>query len=320
MPSSFPLPFRPRHLLVGAAAHEEIIAWIRSRRPDLEFRGALPADVTGDDLTWAEAYIGFRRPLAAVTMGNVRWVHCTGAGVDAWLADGWLDPTILLTRSTESFGPRIAEWALARVLAFQQQLHALAEEQHAGRWAPRDLTPLAGTRALVVGTGHIGRAVGQALAALGVTVTGVSRSGASVGAPFSAVYPVSALPSLVGETDWIVLVIPSTMESKHLFSRELLSRCRGAVLLNAGRGAVLDEAALVDALDQGWLRGAALDVFEREPLPENSPLWTNPRVMISPHMSGPTTVEGAGAGFVECLEALQGGVVPKWRVNRSTGY
>ena len=320
MPSSLPLPFHPRRVLVGAAAHAEIIAWIRSQRSDIEFRGGRHTDVTVADLAWAEAYVGFRRPPAATTMGSVRWIHCTGAGVDAWLGDGSLDPAILLTRSTESFGPRIAEWAVARVLAFQQQLRDLEEAQHSARWAPRDLARVAGTRALVVGTGDIGRAVGGALAALGVTVTGVSRSGTRVGAPFVDVHPVSALPTLVGAADWIVLVIPSTLESKHLFSRELLSHCRGALLLNAGRGAVVDEAALGEALDQGWLRGAALDVFEVEPLPASSPLWTDRRVMVSPHISGLTTVEGAGAGFVECLAALERGVIPKWRVDRTTGY
>ena len=320
MPLAFPLPFRPRRVLVGATAHVELIAWLRTHRPDVEFRGARYTDVTMNDLAWAEAYMGFKRPPAAANMGGVRWVHCTGAGVDSWLGDGALDPSILLTRSSESFGPMIAEWAVARVLAFQQQLRDLAEAQRAASWAPRDLARVAGTRALVVGTGDIGRAVAGALAALGVTVTGVSRSGRAVGAPFTAVHPVSALPSLVGAADWIVLVIPSTPASKHLFSRELLAQCRGAMLLNAGRGAVLEEAALIEAFDRGFLRGAALDVFEEEPLPAHSPLWADPRVTISPHISGLTTIEGAGAGFVECLADLERGLIPKWQVDRTSGY
>jgi phosphoglycerate dehydrogenase-like enzyme len=121
-------------------------------------------------------------------------------------------------------------------------------------------------------------------------------------------------------TDWIVLVIPSTPESRHLFSRDLLAHCRGAVLLNAGRGAVVEEQALPEALEQGWLRGIALDVFETEPLPAESPLWRDPRVMISPHISGLTTVEGAAAGFLESLAELERGVTPKWQVDRTLGY
>ncbi len=315
-----PLPFRPRRIVVGASAHAELIAWLAARRPDLAFRGAPHTAITADDLAWAEAYVGFRRPPAAKTMGAVRWVHCTGAGVDSWLAGDGLDPTILLTRTSESFGPMIAEWAVARVFAVQQQLPDLAAAQREARWAPRDLARVAGTRALVVGTGDIGRAIAQRFDALGIAVTGVSRSGAPVDGPFRAVHRVAALPDLVGEADWIVLVVPATRETQGLVSRAVLARCRGAVLLNAGRGAVVEEAALPEALDLGWLRAAALDVFVEEPLPPASPLWRHPRVLVSPHISGLTTTEGAGSGFLECLAALEAGRLPKWQVDRLAGY
>ena len=316
---AFPLPFRPKRILVGAAAHAELCEWLRARRPDLELRGAPHTSITAADLEWAEAYVGFRRPPAATTMGNVRWVHCTGAGVDSWLAAPGLDESILLTRTSESFGPAIAEWAVARVLAFQQQLRALDAAQQERRWAPRDIARVAGTRALVVGTGDIGSAIARQFEALGIAVTGVSRSGTPVEG-FRAVHRVDALASLVGDADWIVLVIPSTPATRGLVSRDVLSHCRGAVLLNAGRGAVVDEAALPDALDDGWLRGAALDVFETEPLPESSPLWHDPRVMVSPHLSGPTTRDGAGIGFLECLDELEAGRPSKWQVDRLAGY
>jgi glyoxylate/hydroxypyruvate reductase len=90
--------------------------------------------------------------------------------------------------------------------------------------------------------------------------------------------------------------------------------------MNAGRGPVVDEALLPEALDKGWLRGAALDVFEAEPLPTESPLWMDARVMISPHISGITTTEGAATGFLECLAALERGETPKWIVDRDRQY
>jgi phosphoglycerate dehydrogenase-like enzyme len=117
-----------------------------------------------------------------------------------------------------------------------------------------------------------------------------------------------------------VLTLPITAATRGLFSRDILSQCRGAVLLNAGRGAVVDESALPEALEQGWLKGAALDVFETEPLPAASPLWSDPRVMISPHISGLTTIEGAGNGFLECLASLERGALPRWAVDRERGY
>ncbi len=316
---TFPLPFAPRRIAIGANAHVGIAESIRARRPDLELRGKVFTDITADDLEWAEAYIGFKRPPSVAHMGTVRWIQCTGAGVDSWMASD-LDPSILLTRSPESFGPMIAEWAVSRIFAIQLQMLELAEAQRERRWAPRDIARVAGTRALVVGTGDIGRAIASALQSLGVHVTGVSRSGTADSAAFSAVHPSSALGDLVGNADWIVVAVPDTPASRGLISREVLSRCQGAVLLNAGRGSVVEETALPDALDNGWLRGAALDVFATEPLPADSPLWSDPRVMVSPHISGLTTIDGAAHGFLECLESLERGEMPKWAVDRTRGY
>lgn len=315
--------FAPRHIVVGTRSHADIVAALTAARPALSFRGAPHTDVTVDDLAWADTYVGFKRPPHAGDLGAVQWVHCTGAGVDSWLAPPGLPAATLLTRTPESFGPAIAEWAVARVFAFQQQLLSLAHEQRHGRWTPRDVPLVAGTRALIVGTGDVGGAIAARLAALGVVVTGVSRTGrahARDAAAFHSVHTVDALPSLVANAHWIVLAVPDTPASRGLFSRELLARCRGAVLLNCGRGAVLDELALLDAFDRGWLRGAALDVFAVEPLPPESPLWHDARVMISPHCSGPTTVRGAVDGFLECLSAIERGELPTWTVDRERGY
>jgi D-2-hydroxyacid dehydrogenase (NADP+) len=313
------LPFTPRRVVIGANAHADIAARIRATRPDMEVRGAPFMEITAADLWWADSYIGFRRPPAAHDMGSVQWVHSTGAGVDGWLGQG-LDDRILLTRSPESFGPMIAEWAVARVFAVQQQLASLLEAQREHRWAPRDIARVAGTRALLVGTGDIGSHIAAAFAALGIRVTGVSRTGQASHPAFEAVHTVDRLPDLVEDTDWIVLSVPDTPSSRGLVSRAVLERCRGAVLLNAGRGAVVDERALPEALDKGWLRAAALDVFVTEPLPSASPLWDDPRVLVSPHISGLTTVDGAAEGFLECVAELERGVWPKWVVDRARGY
>lgn len=319
MTTPFRAPFTPRRIVIGANAHAELAAALRAARPDLEIRGNKYTDLTAADLAWGEAYVGFRRP-PLPTMGNIRWVHCTGAGVDAWLYPEELPRDILLTRTSESFGPMIAEWALARALAFSQQLIDLAQCQRLHRWAPRDLTLLRGSTAVVVGTGDVGTHVGRLFQAVGCRTYGVSRSGDGDPAVFSAMAQVSALTDMAAVADWLVVTLPLTAETHHLIDRDVLAACRGAVLINAGRGAVIDEAALPGALEQGWLRGAALDVFEVEPLPVESPLWPDTRVMISPHISGLTTVEGAAAGFLECLAALEKGEPTKWEVDRLRQY
>lgn len=315
-----------RRVLVATRSADAIVAALRARRPDLELRAAAHTEVTPGDLTWADTYVGFKRPPGADALGGVRWVHCTGAGVDAWLAPPGLADDILLTRTPESFGPAIAEWAVARIFAVQQQLFTLDRAQRAHQWAPRDVPLVAGTRAVVVGTGDVGSAIADKLSMLGVTVDGVSRTGAArpAGAatvsPFRAVHPVSALPDLVVGADWIVLALPDTPATRGVFSRDVMARCRGAVLLNAGRGSTVEESALPEALEQGWLRGAALDVFAVEPLPKDSPLWDEPHVIVSPHCSGPTTVSGAVEGFLACLADLEAGRATPWAVDRTRGY
>src|SRR6185503_20684042 len=166
----------PRRIVIGASAHASLSALLRARRPDLEIRGNVYTSVTADDLAWADTYIGFRRP-PLPSMGNVRWVHCTGAGVDSWLQPVELPREILLTRTSESFGIYIAEWALARALAFRQQLLDLAEKQRRHEWAPRDAGYVRGSRAVIVGTGDVGSHIARLFSALGADVQGVSRSG-----------------------------------------------------------------------------------------------------------------------------------------------
>ncbi len=308
-----------RRVIIGQNAHMAMAAQLAAARPDLEIRGKPFTEVTHDDLAWADAYLGFKRP-PLPTMGSVRWVQSTGAGVDAWLEPVELPREIVLTRTPESFGPMIGEWALSRALASVTRIAELAAAQREHRWAPSDIGTLRGTHAVVVGTGDVGTHVGRLFTALGCRVTGVSRSGRGDPAVFGNVVSTEALAHLAVEADWLILTLPLTPATRGLVGEAVLSACRGAFLMNAGRGAVVDEAILPRALDEGWLRGAALDVFEVEPLPASSPLWDDPRVMISPHVSGLTTIEGAVHGFVECLAMFERGETPRWIVDRERGY
>ena len=319
MTSPFSGPFAPRRIVIGANAHAELAEALRKARPELDVRGNKYTSLTAADLDWGEAYVGFKRP-PLPSMGNVRWVHCTGAGVDSWLYPDALPREVVLTRSSESFGPMIAEWALARALAFSQQLVDLAQAQRLHRWAPRDISVMRGTKAVVVGTGDVGTSVARLFNALGCKSYGVSRSGDGDASVFAAMAQVSALKDMCAIADWLILTLPLTAATRGVISQDVLSACRGAVLINAGRGAVVDEASITVALDNGWLRGAALDVFEVEPLPIESPFWQDTRVIVSPHISGLTTVEGASGGFLECLKAFEDGASTRWLVDRERQY
>ena len=295
--------------------------YVRARRPDLDLRVRLLAEIGAEDLAWADVYLGFRPPPVG-GWGNVRWIHSIGAGVDGLLRNGPPPEQVLLTRSPEDFGPAIGEWCLARALAANQRLFDLEQAQAERRWGLRgtaDPIMLRGQRLVVLGTGLVGRGVARAFRALGCRVDGLSRRGEPAD-PFQSVAPAGEFARVMAGADWLVLAAPLTAATRGFVDRRRLAHCGGAYLMNVGRGGVVDESALIPALDAGWIRGAALDVFAVEPLPVDSPLWAHPKVVIAPHNSGPSTVIATGDGFLECLSEVEGGRESRWRVAPDRGY
>jgi phosphoglycerate dehydrogenase-like enzyme len=306
-------------VLVAANVVPGLPQYLEQHRPRLSVRAVPLADMREADLQWAEVFVGFRRPPAA-TWGAIHWIHSIGAGVDGLLAGGPIPTSVTLTRSPEDFGPAIGEWCVARALAVNQHLALHAQDQAARRWNHGlDPRQLRGQRVLILGTGLVGSGIARAFRALGASVHGLSRSGRP--APdFETVRPATEFEQAIGGTDWLILAAPSTGETRHWLDRARLERCGGAGLMNVGRGAVLDESALVEALDRGSISSAALDVFEREPLDPESPLWVHPKVTISPHVSGPSTLAATADGFLECLASFERGERPRWIVDPERGY
>jgi phosphoglycerate dehydrogenase-like enzyme len=311
-------PWHPRRILAGYDRSDGVTALLQAARPELECRSLRFDQITEQNLAWAEVYLGFRRPTPA-GWGGVRWVHSTGAGVDRFLFRADFPEDLLLTRSPEDFGPQIGEYCLARMLAVTQQLRLFDAAQARRTWSALEPEPLAGSRAVIVGTGMVGRGIATVVSRQGVVVDGVSRSGTQQ-LLFRQVHPVQGLAEALVGARWLILAAPLTETSYHLVDRALLSGVRGLHLINVGRGALVDETVIPDALDEGWLSGASLDVFETEPLPPESPLWGHPQVVISPHCSGVTDPSAASAGFLECLAEVEAGRVPRWAVDRERTY
>jgi phosphoglycerate dehydrogenase-like enzyme len=306
-----------RVLVVHHAFAEPIVERLRPARPDIEFRAMHPNAATADDVAWAEALVGFRRPAAG--LGAARWVHCIGAGVDGWTRGITWPAGVLLTRTTQSFAIPIGEYVLARVLAAAQELPTLVHDQNARRWRSFVPSIVHGTRAVVVGTGDLGQGIAERLSAIGVTVVGVSRSGHQA-AGFQRVVPQSALEEVLPGTQWLVLAAPLTDETRGMINDATLDRLRNCWLINVARAPLVDEVAMLRALEDGRLAGAALDVFAEEPLPAESPLWSHLRVVLSPHIAGVTSIPGAVDGFLSALEALEAGRVPERVVDVGEGY
>jgi phosphoglycerate dehydrogenase-like enzyme len=266
---------------------------LRRRFPQYEFLHARNEDEAAALIRDADvAFASELRPRHLAAARRLRWIHSPAVGVGSMLFPEMVAAPILMTNSRGVAAQTIAEHVVACVLALFRKLPLAIRSQAAREWAqtaiaaPPPVRMLAGSRVLLVGLGAIGTAVAQKMLALGTTVGAVRRD---VSAPVPDgvdVHPPGSLRDVLGSADIVVIAAPETAETRGLIGRdELRAMRRDAVLVNIARGAVVDEAALADALANGTLGGAALDVFEHEPLPGDSPLWTHPSVLITPHTS-----------------------------------
>ncbi len=221
---------------------------------------------------------------------SLEWVHVAAAGVDAMLFEDLRRSDVVLSNAHGVFDRPIAEFVLASVLAHDKQLHLSKRLQQEAVWKHRELTETAGSRALVVGTGGIGRATARLLRAVGLCVRGAGRTAREEDPDFGTVIPSADLAEHAGWADHLVLAAPLTDSTRNLVDDAVLAAMNpSAHLVNVGRGALVDEDALLRALRTGSIAAASLDVFQTEPVPASHPFWGMENVHMSAHMCGDTT-------------------------------
>ena len=237
------------------------------------------------------------RPEQFAAATNLRWIHAPTAAVHQLLFAELVNSNVTITNSREVHGPVVAEHVMALIFALAKKIPQAALFQQKHIWGqeaiwkdgahPREI---AGATLGLVGVGSIGRRVAQMASALGMRVIAV-REHVEKGSPegVEAVFPPPAINEVLKQSDYIVLAAPLIAATHGLIDTDRLAAMKpGACLINVGRGAQVDEAALVEALRTGRIAGAALDVFEREPLPADSPLWSAENLLITPHTAGLT--------------------------------
>lgn len=218
---------------------------------------------------------------------KLRWVHAASAGVDALLFRELVESDVPLTNARGIFDRPIAEYVLGLILLYAKDFATTLHLQDDRRWRHRDTERIDGTHALVVGTGAIGREIGRLLRAAGLRVTGLSREPRADDPDFGVVHGADALHACLPDADVVVVAAPLTEATRGMFGAAEFRRMRPtARFINIARGPIVQTDALVDALRAGEIAGAALDVFEEEPLPADHPLWSMPQVVVSPHMAG----------------------------------
>jgi D-2-hydroxyacid dehydrogenase (NADP+) len=232
---------------------------------------------------WAGSYLK-----VCLESPTTRWLHSLSAGVDHPVFRAIIDRGIRLTNSSGAAGPAIAHHVIMSLLALRRDLAGFLRDQSERAWRPRDLDDVEGTTVAVIGMGPIGEETARLAAAFGMRPIGVRR--VVRGDEPCETWTFDRLHELLPIADAIVLAVPLTDDTRSLLDSAALGRLRpGCHLVNVGRGELVDEEALIDALRTGQVGAAALDVTTVEPLPEDSPLWSMPNVVITPHTSGATT-------------------------------
>ncbi|SCN24484.1 Glyoxylate/hydroxypyruvate reductase A [Clostridium sp. N3C] len=275
--------------------------------------------VRKENLQWADAFVAFRLT-ANFDFYNIKWVHSLGAGVDGFLFQRHWKEDVLLTRTICSFGKKISEYCLSYILASLQQHDKFRRQQENCLWQSVEPISMEEQNILILGTGVIGQELAKNLSLLGSKITGISLSGTPK-LHFNKVIKFKEIKRELPRANWIINTLPLTNDTFELLDENIFANSNKAGFINVGRGKTVKTSALLDALERGSIKEAVLDVFDIEPLPKDSPLWSHPKIKITPHISAITTVEEGVKCFLETLSLLEKDIsVLTNKVNIKRGY
>ncbi|KFI46543.1 Phosphoglycerate dehydrogenase [Bifidobacterium bohemicum] len=236
----------------------------------------------------ATAVIGNFDPEIASELPRLEWLQTWSAGVDKYLKPGVLPETVKVTSATGAYGQSVGEHMFAMTLALMKNLAQYARADAAHQWRDAgEVTSPEGATALILGTGDIGSHYATLVKAVGMKTIGVRRDAGKPAEGIDRMYGFDDLDELLPDADVVALSLPSTPQTRHILDSPRLESLKPeTIIINGGRGDAIDLDALAESLDSGAVRAAGLDVTEPEPLPEDSPLWDEPRCLITPHVAG----------------------------------
>lgn len=276
-----------KKLLIYHARAEELRRLITERVNDVDVAAGFDDATLDRHIADADALLAWKFPLAALERARaLRWIQLSSAGAEQLLPARERLGGIVVTNTRGIHVDLMADYAFAAMVALNMHFPKFFADQQTAKWEQRLSVPVAGRTLGVIGAGAIGGEIARRGAAFGMHVLAVKRTPAPVHGAAEVVAP-DQLHDVLGRSDFVVLVVPQTAATRGMIAEPALRAMkRTAYLINIARGSVVDEAALARALREQWIAGAALDVFEREPLPSDSPFWSLPNVIVTPHVAG----------------------------------
>ena len=267
---------------------EEFSDKIQAIAPDYQVK----TELTEDELPAVEISVGWSKKFSEQLLASdqLKWVQSIPAGVDYLPLNDFFDRDILLSNGSGIHALSISEHIIGVLLGYYRGLHQSVKMQEQKIWGQDAIhyDQLAGKNLLVVGTGHIGQQLSKSIRSLGVNTYGINTTGHPVEG-FTETYSIKNLSKIVSEMDIVVGILPGTHETYHIFNSDIFEKMKkSAIFINVGRGDTVHTKELITALEKKHIAFAALDVFEEEPLPKESPLWDFENILITPHISGLT--------------------------------
>lgn len=221
---------------------------------------------------------------------KLRWIQALTTGTDTLTAPGVLPPHVLLTSTRGIHGPQMSELAFLNMIALARDFRRMQRNQAAAKWEQWGQPILHGKTIVIVGLGVLAEHLAERCKLFGMTVIGIS-AGRREAAHFDEVHPRSELVRQAARADFLMLLVPYSPDTHHLVNRAVIAAMKpSAFLINLARGGVLDEDALIEHLQAGKIAGAGLDIFQKQPLPPDNPLWRMPNVIITPNIGGRSDV------------------------------
>ena len=318
-------PPQTKLMLFGDAA-KQFEQPILERHPDIETITVSPKSIMSVDCSDVRAAVGWRfAPGMFRAMPNLKWIQSISVGVDDWVHDPSLRPDVVVTNTKGLYADEVAEYIIWALLSLSRRFDVVVKNQVRRHWQQIDGSRLSGKTLGIAGLGHLGRATARLAKSFGMRVVGICRdtNASKVNDAVDELIAVTDLESVLGRLDGLAICLPVTSDTRGLFSSDVIAKLKhGAIVINVARESLVDYNSLLEALRQGRLTGAALDVFEKEPLRKRSPLWKCPNLLVTPHVSALSNEYRDKVARLICnnLDRLHSGRPLECVVDRVKGY